>query len=158
MHSSCVAKNSPGRAGIELAGIHDHVAVDDHIRDPARVAVRILEGRLVADRRGIEEREIGEIAWAKEAPRAQAQLGGRHPGHFRNRVLIGEEPCVAGVPAENARKRAVHARMRMAGCNRGGEVKPALSQSSAQPNAGTDISVDDAPVAAPQAKPFTPRA
>lgn len=60
MHSSYVAKNSSCRAGIELAGIHDHVAVDDHIGDPARIAVRILEGRLVANRRGIEEREIGK--------------------------------------------------------------------------------------------------
>ncbi len=104
-------KNPSRRAGIELPGIHDHIAIYDHIRNSARIAVRILKGGLVTDRFGIKQRQIGEISFTNETAQPQIKLCCRHPGHLGDCVFVGKELCVPHVFAEHARKRSIHARM-----------------------------------------------
>ena len=51
------------RAGM-LAVLQDDLPVDEHVLHAGGVLVRLLEGRAIRDRRRIEDRDVGEIAFA----------------------------------------------------------------------------------------------
>ncbi len=56
------AHGAPGRRAAMLAIPQDADAVDEDVAHPDRILVRLLEGRPVADRRRIEDHDIGIIA------------------------------------------------------------------------------------------------
>src|SRR6266850_7260848 len=108
-------EDAAGALGAHAVVVDDEGAVDDHVGDAGRVAVRVGIGGLVLDGGGVEDREVGEVAGLHQAALAQADALGRHAGHLVHRGLEREDLALARVLAEHFGERAVRARVRLAG-------------------------------------------
>ena len=96
-----------------LAVLQDDLPVDEHVLHADGVLMRLLERRAIRDRRRIEDRDVGEIAFLQQAAAIEAEvLGGqaRQPAH---RVRERDHLFLAHVLAEQPREVAVGARMRV---------------------------------------------
>src|SRR5216684_7303306 len=60
-------QDAPGGDGVVARAVHHDLPVDDHVGDAHGMAVGIGEGRFVAHRLGMEEREVGGMARLDEA-------------------------------------------------------------------------------------------
>ena len=83
--------------------------------DADGVTRRLLVGRVVGDRRRVEDHEVGEGALAQHATVAQAQASRGHAAQLRDGRLERERPALADVRAEHARGAPVRPRVRPAG-------------------------------------------
>src|SRR6266850_5036748 len=88
-------EDAAGALGAHAVVVDDEGAVDDHVGDAGRVAVRVGIGGLVLDGGGVEDREVGEVAGLHQAALAQADALGRHAGHLRSEEHTSElqSPC-----------------------------------------------------------------
>ena len=75
--------------------------------------MRVFKGSCVVDRAWIENRDVGERAGTKYAAVAQTQSLRRQAAKFPDRLFQRQQMLVAHIAAENARKTAVGARMRL---------------------------------------------
>src|SRR6266511_5238330 len=107
-------EDAAGRDRVEARAVHHDPAIDDHVGNAGRMAMRIGEGGLVTDGLRVEEREIGGIARLEEPAAPETQLGGGHARHLVDGLLPRQQPALAAVNAEDARERAVTPRVRLA--------------------------------------------
>ena len=68
---------------------------------------------MVADRRGVEDHDVGEEAAGDAATPVEAQVVAGERAEAAHRVRQLREPFVADVVAEQPRERAVRARVRV---------------------------------------------
>ena len=87
-------------------------AVDPDGRNAFGRLLWIGEARRVADRGGVEQNEIGPVAFAHEAATSQAEALGRHARHLVDGHREREQFAIARVVAQHAWKCAPQARMR----------------------------------------------
>ena len=102
----------PGRAAVILPLSNATWPLTITCADAFGVLVRPLERREVADRRRIEDRDVGLHPFAQDAAIGEADpLRGKRR-HLADRVLERDHLQLPHVAAEHARERAVAARMR----------------------------------------------
>ena len=101
-----------------LALVQHHLAVHEHGVDSHRILKRILERRLVGDGRGIEDHQVGPLAFLDRAAIGEAEDAGRQRRHLADRFFERNHLQLAHVAAEHAREGAEVARMRHAGAQR----------------------------------------
>src|SRR2546422_8158498 len=112
--STAVARppESPARPGArDLALFQYHLSVDEHVFDSDGGLVRPLERRAIDHRRRIENRDVGVHARLHEATMSETDALGGERRHLPNRELEREQLEIARVVAQNARERAVGARV-----------------------------------------------
>src|SRR5262249_50603382 len=88
-----------------------HLSVDDHVRKPGGILVRLLEGRHVPDARRIEHRDVRLHALLEHAPVGEPDARRREGRHLAHRLLESEKASLPHIFGENAGERAVAARM-----------------------------------------------
>ncbi len=97
-----------------LAAVDHHRAVDDHRPDARRILVRVVVGRPIDDRCGVEQNHVGRLAFTQDATVRQAECRRSAPGHLGDRLRQGEQAEIAGIVADEARERAVETRVWLA--------------------------------------------
>ena len=80
---------------------------------PAAALRRLVVGGDVADRRRVEDDDVGGVADGERAAAGEAEIARREAGHLPDRGLEREEADLAAVVAEHARERAPQARVRL---------------------------------------------
>ena len=90
-----------------LHAVHENVFYTDG------VLVRFLERRPIGDGRGIEENDISEHSFFNETAVIKTEIGGGQPAQSSDRLSHRDYFLVTHIFAENARKIAVGARMRI---------------------------------------------
>src|SRR5205823_12749490 len=68
------------RAGVRVVFYHDNTIHDDG-DESGGVMMRVAEGRVVLHRRGVENNQIGPVAFPYLAPVLEAKRGGRERRH-----------------------------------------------------------------------------
>src|SRR4029450_14014366 len=76
-------------AGV-LAAVDHHRAIDDHRPDARRILVRVVVGRPIDDRCGVEHDHVGRLAFRQEAAVRQAERRRGGPGALEVRPVSGE--------------------------------------------------------------------
>src|SRR5580765_3974955 len=97
-----------------LAIAHGHDAVDDDRVDPDRILVWLFVRRGVGDGLRSEDDDIAEEAFLERAAVRDLHLRCGEARHLANRLGQREHLLVTYVVTEDARERAVRARMRLA--------------------------------------------
>ena len=87
-------------------------AVDEDVCDARRVVLRILERGDVANRRGVEDRDVGLQSRAQHAAVIQVHARRRLRRHLADGFLERQQMLVAHVVTQNPRKRSPCARVR----------------------------------------------
>ena len=105
------AKDFSGAGSRHFALVDHGNAVDQHIVHSLRKLIGIVEGGEIADRSGIENRDIRPHAHAQKAAALDAQALRRKRGEFADGVFKRELVLFADVFAENARESSVSSRM-----------------------------------------------
>src|ERR671937_3133056 len=99
--------------GTSVLAVTDHRnPVDEHVYDPARVAMRIIEGRVIRDRRRVEDDDIGEAPRPQPTAVAQAQVLRRQRAEATDGLLQRDESLLPHIAAEQTREASVRAWMR----------------------------------------------
>src|ERR1700730_10986936 len=88
--------------GVVARAIHHDLPVHDNVGNAHGIAMRLGEGRLVAHRLRVEEREICGVAGLYQAAGRDAELRRGHARHLVHRRLPGKEPLLAAVNSEHA--------------------------------------------------------
>src|SRR6266566_3307033 len=96
----------------ELALLQYHLAVHQDVLDADGRLVRLLERRVIHDRRGIEDGDVGEHPGTHETPIGEAHPLRRERRHLAYRELERKQLQVAGIVAEDSRECAVGAGVR----------------------------------------------
>ena len=78
-----------------LAAVDHDRAVDDHRPDARRILVRVVVGRPIDDRCGVEQDHVGRLAFRQEAAVRQAERRRGAPGHLGDRLGQGEQAEIA---------------------------------------------------------------
>src|SRR5688572_17290495 len=97
----------PRKRPRELRAVDDRDAVDEDVLDTLRILMRLEERRLVADRREIEDHEVGRQAFADQAAVLQAHDQRGERSRRADRVLDRDGGALERVVPDLAREAAV---------------------------------------------------
>src|SRR5438128_9488547 len=96
-----------------LAILDDLYAVNENVFHANGVLMRLVERRVIGDRRLIEHDHVREHSLFKKTAMIEAEIGGGQPAQSANRFLKRNYFFVAHVLAEEPRKISVRARVRV---------------------------------------------
>src|SRR6202521_6490124 len=81
-HTASAREDAPGGDGVVARAVHHDLPVDDDVGYAHGIPVRLGKGRLVADRLGVEERQVGGVAGLDHAAILETELAGGHARHL----------------------------------------------------------------------------
>src|SRR5437764_2041377 len=106
------AQHAPGQLPGDLAVAQHRGPVDDDVADALGEVVRVFVRGDVADGPRIEDDDVRLLAGGEDAAVREAGARRSERRHLPHRLLQRKQMLVADVVAEDARKRAVRARVR----------------------------------------------
>src|ERR1700685_2091926 len=112
-HVSRAAQNSSRQCPRHFSLLNYRRSIHQDVIHSLRELIGIFEGRKVAHGGGIEDHYIGPHSGLEHATISQAQALRRKRRKFTNRILDRQRVILADILSQNARKRAVGARMRV---------------------------------------------
>jgi hypothetical protein len=112
------AQHLPRQRIGKRALVDDHDAIDQHVGHTFRELIGLCVGRDIANPGRIENRDVRGRTLADDAPISHAEYRRRQARHRSNRKLEADDVPLAHVDAQPSRKRAVVARVRLAGARK----------------------------------------